>query len=93
MLVAELDDLLRGDRPDALDPVELLDGGAAEADRAGLPAGWPTSRPRCPGAGDDHLLTVAEAGREVDRVLDSRRAAKPPARSTASVTREPAGSR
>ena len=36
MLVAELDDLLRRDGSDALDLVELLDGGAAEADRAAL---------------------------------------------------------
>ena len=89
MLVAELDDLLGGDRPDPLDLVELLGGGAAEADRAGLPA-----RGRRGGArpGDDHLLTVAEAGA---KLIASRLAPrpKPPARLTASVTLEPAGRR
>ena len=34
VLVAEVDDVLSGDRPDAVDRVELLDGRGAEADRA-----------------------------------------------------------
>src|SRR4029077_6160660 len=68
VLVAELDDLLGGDRPDPLDAVKLLDRGAAKADWAGLAS---RRRARCRGAGatDHHLLAVAETRRQVDRVL------------------------
>ena len=42
---------------------------------------------------DHDLLAVGEPRREVDRVDGRAVAVAPPARSTASVTREPAGSR
>ena len=68
MLVPVLDDLLGGDRPDSLDLVELVDVGHAEADRAVL--GARGGQRIAPGAelGDHDLLSVAEAGREIDGI-------------------------
>ena len=54
MLVAELDDVLRGHRADPLDRVELLDRRGAEADRAGRrsqPASPATAPRQGPGLG------------------------------------------
>ena len=69
MLVAELDDLRRGDGADALDRVELLDRRRAEADRAAAGAGVAPGgrRPALRGRNLD-LLAVGERRGEVDRV-------------------------
>ena len=80
LLVAEVDDVLRGHRPDPLDRVELLD-----ASRVPRLIG-PSSAPRPPAAspprrarGDDDLLAVGEQRGEVDRLDGARRvgAARP----------------
>ncbi len=67
MFFAELDDVFGGDRADAVDRVELLDGGGAEADRPSFFAGGARHGTGWPTFGDDHLLAVGEARRQVDR--------------------------
>ena len=94
MALAIFDDLLRRDRADAIDRVELVDGGAAEAERAffGSGASGADRRPARFAGGDDDLLAVGEA---CGPVLASTIAppSGPPARPIASTTRDPAGNR
>jgi hypothetical protein len=93
VFVSELDDVAGGDRPDPVDRFQLLDGRASEADRAlfGSQARDAPDGASLGPAGDEYLLPVGEAGREVDR-FERRVAGGAPARSTALVTLAPAGS-
>ncbi len=93
MLVAVLDDLLRGDRPDPVDRVELLGGRGAEADRAVLTAA-PTTLTGAPPGPCSGTTICCPSARRAARLTASSTAfpLAPPARSTASVTRAPAGS-
>src|SRR5262249_20013740 len=67
--VAELDYVLSRHRPDPVDRFELLDRGAAKADRPFFGAGA-GGHGRTASRGqlrDEHLLPIAETGGEVDR--------------------------
>src|SRR3954447_17273281 len=84
VLVAEVDDVLRGDRPDPLDRVEVGDRGRREADGGVGSPGWISAggdRCGCRVCGrslrNDTLLAVAQRGGEVDvlEVGRGRRAA------------------
>src|SRR4029453_6721255 len=67
VLLAVVEDVLRGNRPDSLDRVELLERGGTGADRAlvGGAAGR-RGRAACPLARDDDLLSVSEHRRGGD---------------------------
>ena len=94
MLVTELNDVLRGHRPDAVDGVELFDGRGAEADRPLLRRRRQPPRRRAGTAlGNHHLLAIGEPRGEVDR-FELCLAGRPRRRAaTASSTLLPAGSR
>ena len=86
------DDLLRGHRADAGQRVELLGGRRAERDRAAGSAGTCRGRGAAGRAarGDEHLLAVGDGAARLTAVRSARRVS-PPARATASATREPCG--
>ena len=77
VLVAEVDDVLRGHRADALDRVELLDGGRAEADRAVAPrrraTGAGRRRPPAVGALAGTITTCWPSASRAARLIASTR--------------------
>ena len=88
--VAEVDDVLRRHRADALDRVELLDGRRAEADRAVGRAGRAAAIAPAPPARGGHDRPAGRRASSAARLTASSRAVAPSRRRPARPRRSPA---